>query len=371
MKTSRSKVTSWFHCPRYRYLKYHYLGSGIQRATEHKAALMGKSIHVGNAQLMLGHSIAESIATAGEEFNKGFNWTQPNAEVFFKEQWHFIEGTIRAFNRVRVPKLLTLGKVIDVEREESYALSDDIEWAFRADAIIQTPDNMLIVVDYKPTAFGGYNFVRGWERNSQVLAYVAAAEAIYKLPVLGVQIEGYIKGNRRANKDLFGGQLKVQNSPLCYVWQNTVTGQISPEYQRAADWKRTPLWETSFTTKEYIEEFLTAEEVEHYFLAPVPPISPNSYRMERWKEQTVCNERRIEQAASLVEQVRVGGDEVLFLKTLNQHFPMNEDNCYKYGEDYPCEFDQICHNREVESDILASGMYEERKDHHETENEES
>lgn len=372
MKTSRSKIVSWYKCPRYRYLTYHYGGKGLQRVSTKAPTQAGLSIHKGNALILMRGQIGRTIEEILLEYKESFPKGIPFHDELLQEQMCFIEGVIRAFNRCRLPKLKEEGKIIAIEQEHSLTLFEDkknpVEFQFRADAIKEVEDG-IIVIDFKPTSYGNYQFVKGWERNHQVLSYAWAAEELYKKPCLGIQIEGYVKGKRQFDKRIFNGEVKIQNSPLCYVWVNDVTGQISPEYQRSNGWEKTPLWETSLTPKEYIEDFLTFEQVEEMFLAPVPPISPNKRRLESWKTQTIYTEKEIEFKAEMVERIRVGGTEQLFFRVLDEKFPQNMDSCYKYGEDFPCECEQICFNDEVAHNVLESGLFEERVDHHSSEEE--
>lgn len=364
MRTSRSKIVTWFECPRKRYLNYHIFGNGIQKVTVKGPTQAGLSIHKGNSLVLQIGSIGRVIEQVLGEYENTFPKGIAFHDELLMEQKSFIEGTIRAFNRVRFPKLREVGKIIAIEQEELVKLDEGIDFQFRADAIKEVEDG-IIIIDFKPTPFGNYQFVKKYERNHQTTSYCWAAEQIYNKPCLGIQIEGYVKGKRMAHKDVFNGEVKIQNSPLCYVYVNDVTGQISPEYQRANGWKKVPLWETSLSIKEYIEEFLTFEEVEKLFLAPIPPISPNKAQLESWKTQTSYNETFIQRNANIVERVRESGNEKLFLKMLDQHFPQNMDSCYKYGEDYPCECEGICFNSEVAQDVLGSGLYSERENHHE------
>lgn len=365
MKTSRSKIVSYYTCPRYRYLRYHYGGKGVQAISVKGPTAAGLSIHKGNALILQIGQKGRVVDQILSEYQSAFPKGIPFRDELLQEQMCLIEGVMRAFARCRYDILNVNGKIIDIERESVVDLGGGVELQFRADFVQETPQGEVIVGDFKPTPFGNYQFVRGWERNHQINTYVRAAELLYNKPVRGVQIEGYVKGKRQFDEKLFNGKVKIQNSPLCYVYENTFSGMISPYYQRASGWVKKPLWETSFTTKEYIEEVLTQEEVEALFLAPVPPIAPNPTRLNSWQTQTICNENRIEVAAKKVENVRVrSADGTTFLRVLDEEFPQNMDACYKYGEDYPCEMEQICFNGEVFEDVLASGLYEERVEHH-------
>lgn len=365
--TSRSKIVSHFTCPRYRYLRYHYGGRGLQRVAQKHPTNAGLSIHAGNACVLNGKPVDTAVqvvvSTYIADFMAQFDGL-PQAHDILTEQVHFIEGSVRAFARCRAPQIRRDYDVVAIEVEQSVPLTPEfIVYDFRADAILRG-DMGIIVLDHKPSPYGGYKWVQQWERNHQVLAYVWAAQEIYKPePVLGVQIEGYVRG-KRVWEEKFGR--KIQRTPLCYVWENEFSGQISPDYQRAGGWQLVPLWDTSMSTKEYIEEFLTAEQVEKLFLAPVPPICPTPKQIERWVRQTKWQEERVEENARLVERYRLREPD-MFEDALDRRFPQNMDSCLKYGEDYPCEMDAMCFNEQVFEDPLASGLLEERQDHHTTE----
>lgn len=362
MSTSRSKIVSWFECPRLRYLRHHFLGKGVQRVGTKAPTNAGLLIHEGAASLLLGEGIEGVVTGIVSKLTDTFPKGIPHASILLEEQKAFVEGTLRALNRCRLQELRSGGSIIAVEQEKLVTLAPGFDMHFRADWIQQTEDG-IVVGDFKPASQGDYGFVRRWERNHQVLAYAACAEKLYKQPVLGIRIEGYVKGKRKFDKRLFNGEVKIQDSPLCYVYENSYSGAISPEYQRGSEWVKVPLWSTSITSQEYIEELLTKEQVERLFLAPVPPISPNRARIESWQAQTVANERRCEGSAQYVELIRVHRPED-FQDAMDRRFPQNMDTCYRYGSDYPCEMEDICFNSEVACDVLASGLYEERRDHH-------
>jgi hypothetical protein len=365
MRTNRSKIESWFNCPRYRYLRYHAEnGRGLSKVIQKAPANLGQMIHTINAAILTGRDVEVAIAHYLHAYALDFPKGIPFCDEQLQEHLTFIEGVVRAFNLVRFPQLKQMGTIIAVEQEKPFQLATDITVDWKADFILETAEEMIIVGDFKPTPYGNYQFVKKWERNHQICTYVAGAQNAYPTkPILGVQIEGYAKGKRQFDDRLFNGEMKIQNSPLCYVYENQVTGQISPEYQRSGDWKKVPLWETSLSSKEYIEDFLTPIEVEKLFLAPIPPICPTPQQIASWKRQTVANERKVDNMAEAVNLMRKYG-EIYYLHMLDECFPQNMSQCDRYGADYPCEMESICFNHEVFADPLASGLYEETIDHH-------
>lgn len=369
--TSRSKIVSRFACPRQRYLRYQYGGHGLQRVGDPTglggAANSGLAIHEGNALVLTGTPVDMAVATVLKDYSKGWNMGLPQAGQVKLEQEYLIEGSIRAFARVRVPQLRAEGDIVVVEGEHAVKLTDEIIYDWRPDVAIRN-EMGLKVVDWKPSPDGSPIWVRSWERNHQVFAYVWAAQQVFPDDnVLGIKIEGYVKGRRRYDPK-FGR--KLQGSPLCYVYENEFTGQITPDYQRSSGWAKIPLWETTMSSKEYVEEFMTKEQVEHYFLAPVPEICPTPEQIKHWYRQTVSGETWTEKDAQQVELIRDKEEYEEFMGAMDDYFPQNFDTCYKYGEDYPCEFDGLCFNDMVQQDPIGSGLYEPRVDHHASDEEE-
>ena len=358
--TSRSKIVAPFYCPRFRYLKYHWEEKGLQRTSTKGPTLAGLMIHLAN-NLILSKGIEEGVKLALEAYEVDFNHNIPHSAVVLGEQKTMIESVARAFNRVRFPKMLDGYQVLDTEKELTLQLSEEIIYHSRMDVVLYSPELDLIkIVDYKPCSYPSVSWVKKWERDPQVLAYIEVAESIYQKRAEGMQIEGYVKGKRRFDKGVFGGEVKIQNSPLCYVYVRD--GEISATYQRAKGWEKKPILEVFGSVKEYIEDFLSVEDVESLFFAPVPPIAPNPTRLASWRRQTIANELRIEADVTTVQFFKNYG---ALEDSLDKHFPQNFDACYKYGEDYPCEMEPICFNGQVFAEPLESGLFEERIDHHE------
>jgi hypothetical protein len=207
------------------------------------------------------------------------------------------------------------------------------------------------------TSTGGYEWARKFERDPQVFCYVGGAKDLFPdYDISGIAFEGLARGRKRSSK-LFPG-FKEQQTPLCYAYLND-DGRLSPHYQRGNDWQKIPLWE-HLPAKEWVEEALTVEELRDLFISSVPPICPPSLRLREWELQTIPQERRLAAAVSRSENMTPEGKVIWLAAT----FPKASESCYKFGQDYPCEFDDLCWNGEVEDDPFGSGLYEERQSHH-------
>jgi hypothetical protein len=97
----------------------------------------------------------------------------------------------------------------------------------------------------------------------------------------------------------------------------------------------------------------------------VPPDRPTPGQMARWQRQTICNETRIATAVDLIAAVQADGDSEGAQHLLDEHFPMNDKHCRRYGR--PCQFEPLCYDEGVAADPLGSGLYKARTPHHETE----
>lgn len=336
-------------------------------------ALSGQMVHDVLRDVALGSRLDETIDIYAGKLEGAMREAaplHPNLDHEIIEQTYVMDGLVRAFMRVRQPLIAEEFDLIHAEKELEWELAPGVIMPLRMDRLERRKsDGMVFIRDFKTTSNAGLEWVRKWERDHQILAYTQAAEELIGEPVGGMIIEGLVRGKkkREGGKNPMLPGVRIQQSPLCYVWQND-RGEVSPFYQRAKGWEKVSLWEIDISPKEWIEERLTKEEVSDLFIAPVPPIAPNRMALERWRRQHWALEREIDGLAALVEEARLAAEEAedkaIWLSRVDMAFPQNQDACYKYGEDYPCEFDQICYNGQVEEDPIASGMYAPRKDHH-------
>lgn len=373
IRTSRSKIVSAHVCRRYRYLKYHYGGGGLELVSGSLPAVSGQLVHDAFRDISLGVTVDAALATAGARLRAQMQEAAPlhptlDHEVI--EQTYVVEGLVRAFHKARQPLIAQEFDLIHVEKEMEWELAPGVIMPLRMDRLERRKsDGMVFIRDFKTTSMAGMEWVRKWERDHQILAYTQAASELIGEPVGGMIIEGLVRGKKKRESGktpMFPGQ-RIQQSPLCYVYRND-RGEVSPYYQRGRGWEKVSLWEIGITPEEWIDDRLTTEEVSDLFIAPVPPISPNRGALERWRRQHASLELQIAHAADVVEANKLAAEKldnkVIWLTSVDQEFPQNQDACYKYGEDYPCEFDQVCYNGQVEEDPIGSGLYAPRKDHH-------
>jgi hypothetical protein len=367
IKTSRSKIVSAHHCRRYRFLKYHFEGVGLELVSGSLPAFTGQIIHDVFRDISNKVDFETAIREGNAKLAKGMTEAapgHPNLPHEILEQTYVMEGMIRAFHRVRQPLIDEEFDLIFAEKELEWELAPGVFMPLRLDRLERRKsDGLLFIRDFKTTSMAGMDWVRKWERDHQILAYCQAAEELMGEPIGGMIIEGLVRGKKRKDKGqnaLYPG-IRIQQTPFAYIYQSD-SGELSPTYQRGKAWHKTALWDVPMSPKEWIEERLTREDVSELFIAPVPAISPNKMALARWRRQHGHLETILDiHARQVNERIQ---DKVQWLTAIDMLFPQNQDACYKFGEDYPCEFDQICYNGQVEEDPIASGLYAPRKDHH-------
>lgn len=132
MYTSRSAIEAFHDCPRYRYLTYHWNGTGIVPLQKSVPLATGTGIHRGIEHLLNRVRIEQepdvetAVGLAVEEYVKdvekvGFrgNDLQSNRQQWFTfcEQKALIEALIRVWHLVELPEIVRRFKVLAVERE--------------------------------------------------------------------------------------------------------------------------------------------------------------------------------------------------------------------------------------------------------------
>lgn len=361
IRTNRSKIVSFLHCPRYRYNKYHALGKGLQRVTRGLPGVSGNAFHSALKDIALGVSVDDAIATQIEDFSaklKAQSENHPFYQTLLAEQTYLIDAGVRAIVRVRLPEIERDFELLEAEVERQWEVEPGLVIDLRFDRVErERATGSVIIRDWKMTSTGGYEWARKFERDPQVFCYVAGAKALFPhYDVSGIAFEGLARGRKRASK-IFPG-FKEQQTPLCYAYQHE-TGAWSARYQPGGAWSKQPLWE-HMPAKEWVEEKLTPSDLRDLFISSVPPINPPEMRLREWTLQTVPQEKRL--AASVTKGLDMTpAGRVIWLAAT---FPKNSDACYKFGQDYPCEFDDLCWNEQVEEDPFGSGLYEERESHH-------
>lgn len=373
--TSRSAYVTGMACRRKRYLMYEAPNDtstrGWQRRRLDLPPTVGIYTHLGVSALFNGSTIEEAVAFACSKFldeakSRGIEEANAADDLMFllHEQQAMIEGLLRAWNRVRLPRLLDEYEVLDVEREEFTWLSEDaprVGLESRCDAILRRKsDSRIFIYNPKTVSNADSRWHRQWDVDIQLMTETLAVTKRMGERVAGVLIEGFLKGARLEEKSL--PITRRQNSPLIYGFRLPGSPPIRTtlydhSYHRGGGWARFPVWEETFAlghgepSLAYWVNWLPQEVVEEQF-AVIPPIMCNDEAIESAVRQMVAEERRVRKGRELAD----GGTSV---DALDIAYPQNTHECT-----YPstCPMYAICHDNI--GDIASSGLYSPRVPHH-------
>jgi hypothetical protein len=380
--TTQSAVKAFLACNRRRWLEYEALNDKGTRGWERKKLSLplatGSGAHRFVEALLLGVDVATAVQEAKDEYIaqaiargvEGEADTQENKLV--QEQGALIEALGWGWARVRLPKLLAEYDVIDVEREEFTALSDDVGLASRSDAVLRRKSDGRLFV-YNPKTVSNPSDARWqlqWEVDMQLMTETLAVERRLGESIYGVLIEGFDKGIRVQEKNELGEKIGYrQSSPLIYGYKCEANPPLVPqtiydfEYTRKKGWRRFPVWEEKFghaanldySPIAYWVNWLPVELIEAQFV-PLPPIMRDERAVESVVTQIVAIEEQVRTRRDAVENI--SGDNT---RALDLAFPQNFHSCL-----YPsrCGMFDLCHTSGVGDDPAGSGLYQARESNH-------
>lgn len=361
--TQRSRLESFESCPRKGYFSYLYRGKGISRRGFDPDLLMGAAIHTGIEHLLKGSSEDDAAATAVIAFSKAINeiglaplvieteagFEQVPASSAQQEfMVNLVEALVRGFARVRLPKLLEQYRILEVEREESYQLTDELVFLSRSDFISERrSDGELFIHNLKSVKWPDGAWRKKFHYDQQTLSELLGSEQRYGRKFGGVIIEGLVKGTKNVEYPR-GSGIRYNNSPLVWAWtgpdnppfpadirikyeyvdESGRNRRLGPTYQRVPAYTVMPIREWLDKVEREAPEVLEAQFV------TLPPVLRNAHEIESWKTSTVAQEMEIfhkDRAAPM-------SDSLLDIK-----FPKHtaNGNCLGFGQS-TCPFFQIC-----------------------------
>lgn len=393
--TSRSAIVAYQTCNRKRYWQYEAENGtptpGWERRRLALPLVTGIYTHLGLNKLLAGASPLDAARHASAAYRAEVTTRGLAVEVgsnegeVVEEQAAHVEALVLGWARVRLPIWLADYEVVETEKEDRVALSDDVTLAVRADAIVRRKaDNRMFIVNFKTVATADERWLRAWEVDMQLMTELLAAERRFGVEFGGVIIEGLVKGRRMPQKDSVGTVIGYNDStPLLYGYKIDPNPPLNPgeyawEYTRRKGWYKFKTWKedfqhttlmpTTMTALNYWINWLPEEVVMDQFVV-VPPIYRDRERIESCVRQIVAIEHNIANGmfACAPEGIKVHPDgiEVVtkggYEQRLDQHFPQNTHSCT-----YPskCPMMEMCWERGVDQDPAGSGLYQARKDHH-------
>jgi hypothetical protein len=139
--SDRSRLLTYQHCNRERYLEYHLLGTGVRRNRIAIPLMTGIVVHTGRANMLnqiidlgpecvrpdLKVDVDAAVKAALDEYkaelaNRGLDVELgEDAQAVVDEQVALTEGLLRAYAKAGLPRLLEQYRVLEVEREDVWS----------------------------------------------------------------------------------------------------------------------------------------------------------------------------------------------------------------------------------------------------------
>lgn len=385
----RSRHECWQVCPRKRYWEYHYDGIGLQRTAHSVPLLTGSIVHEGLAALMIGApvDIAVNAALAGYDAEikaRSLEDTHdPNVDVHTHFLWlvksnrALIEGLIRAYALIRLPKVLAEYEILEVEREEEATFivggsggaiaqgqgtqgqspaGRTVKFLARTDALTRRrADGQLYIRNFKTVSDASNTWQAAFRYDTQTISEVIAVEQRLGQRVSGVIIDGLIKQPRKCEYPK-GSGVWHHCSPLIWGWQRPGNPPIDSE-----DWQSQYEWQDAFGKTSRLGKGYSRKLVSESYPGGVqawiaqlgesiladqfielPPILRADWQVEEWLDTTLNLEVNIGQyAADVNELVERHADDGYGYREhlLRRYFPKftANSNCFhQFGSQCSC-----------------------------------
>lgn len=187
--SDRSRLLTYQHCPRERFLEYHLLGTGVRRNRIAIPLMTGIVVHTGRAHLLnqivalgpdcvrpdLKVDVDAAVQAALDEYRaelkvRGLDVELgEDAQAVVDEQMALTEGLLRAYAKAGLPRLLEQYRVLEVEREDVWpafttahvtegpselrlSVFAPVDFQSRADALLQERQTGDLYIDSLKTA---------------------------------------------------------------------------------------------------------------------------------------------------------------------------------------------------------------------------
>lgn len=369
----RSRVETRENCPRKRYLQYDYDGTGLEPEAGSLPLLSGIAIHAAHARILAGQDIEavihDIIAGYKKELAERGLLQLEATDDLIKDQSALLEGMLRMWALVRMPRILQDFDVESIEEAHDWELAPGLVQRMRKDAILRRKDDGLrFILDYKTVKAPTEVWFEKFEHNRQTCDYILSEKERTGEPVGGILYEGLVKGAYRkdtAQSSPFYGR-RIQHSPYTIAYRIRSNGLelYQTDYTSKKGWEKVRTFE-QMPMKEWVEKYLRFERetVNNLFIA-VPDICPPDYELQRMRDQKVREELEYFERLERFNRIEGGLSDNAREELADTLFPYRTEHCFKYGEEHKCAFLSVCFNRGARP--LEDGGFVRRVPHHDT-----
>lgn len=361
VRIDRSRVVTRQGCPKRRYLEYDKNGTGFSPVDKGDALPFGIAMHVCMEKVLRFYrdtpdadfailwkdiqqyttTFCNSVYTAAEKV-----YGKEKAEHKASEQTFLLEMLVYGWTKQRLPKLLEEYNIEQLEQEFEIALSPDIKLMLRIDAVLRNKANNLpYILDFKSLSTLSDDWMVKQTHSAQSSLYIYGLEQHSGEYVAGIFYEGLAKGaqyeEKNENNDGFG--LKLQATPLCYVYENAALDKRQAKYTKAKGYRKMPAWKCMSGVPEHYAFLREQYEGDLPQFCFVPPVRPPQYALDRTVQQTIIAEREYYAKLAQVNAAYNLGQDDRAQQLESALFELHYDTCYKYGSSHHCAFAGVCH----------------------------
>jgi hypothetical protein len=353
----RTRVVTDWKCRRRRFWAFEFMGKGISPKRRALALDLGIVMHEVLASLLTSGDLEEvvhkAVAYVRATLTGDESEVQDAKEWKIREQCAMIEGMIRGWHKIVLPRLLADYRVVHVEGEVLYDYQG-CRLGSKPDVLLErVSDGTLWYIEWKTTGIMSPKWFASWHKAVQVPAGVLGVAQTLGKTIAGSIIFALNKGRMHHGSGR-------QESIFAYGYGlPSIPHDLGYEYRRGL-WRH-PAWEIC-STKQWVEE-MPLRVLESQF-GDTGPVFIQAHLVERWLAQTAFREKEIRSAR---DQIFGGAPltQVAVTEVLDRYFPQN------FGECEPvigsaCGYRDVCFLRHIERDPIASGLYLWREPHHTT-----
>jgi hypothetical protein len=358
-KFSNSHIETFLDCRRKAFLQYWKDGTGYTPVTGVTEQAVGSLAHAMLASVLKGMELDEAVAKARLDWESTLTLALTNAGEFeVKRQMALAEGLVRAWCKVRLPKILEQFEVIGVERECEVPMGGDLVLMTRNDFDLRRKsDGALWAGEFKTTGTNSGSYFEGWRYATQSLTHVYAMKEKYGKVGEGVMFEFLYKGAKR--KDSEGKDQYYSPLVKGYVKRGAppfMQNEYAFEYTKSKGWEGCNSWE-EMNLSQWIDLLPVEKLEEHLFNKE---IYRNEGEWERWKRQAVAQMERVQGG---LNDLAGGIDED---EVMDWVFPGNfNQSCFDDKYHHRCSYLDFDYG--LVDDLEGSGRFQKRVPHHEKE----
>lgn len=397
--TSRSAIECYQHCPRKRYLNYHYGPKelGIVPVRRNVNLQTGIAVHKAVERFL-----SDSTAKLDEVVEDIRKWYVDEARkalidgpgTFTKEQqiWTIveqralIEAMIRVWYLAEFPRLRENYETVCSEKEMQVDLGNNIVMQSRVDAVFKKKNKQNEIYNYslKTGKTWKPKYAQSFDVNLQTLTEMTAVKSDLKLQITGTSFCHIIKGIREEDKDR---GVYITKNPFIYGYRKVdVTGtsyahslfypnplNASGRGRLGKGWEPFHVWSKKDGYEGGVKQWVT-----DIWQGKIQSEYGWDLLMADWCVRPVESFRSKVEMEEALDEIRLQEQRVFHAlykdstHTTKELFPMYRNGCYW---PLPCEYLAICHGLEaysgevadptIKDDPIGSGRYEVRVPHHE------